>query len=152
MTTYWSATAGGTGTTTISWIRITTSWAYGRLRLKVVLALEDILSWSTSMVRCAARSHEATTKFVQRVSELDASVVDRYDHCKPLDDPSRARRHLLVRGYKLDQEMAAFWRCLMHSPEAEKLAAIKGCVDTHIPLDAPVLDHLLFLTIGRPAP
>lgn len=51
--------------------------------------------------------HVATDNFAQRLYEVSQRVTSRLNHGKKSDDKSRARRALIIRGYKPENELMA---------------------------------------------
>jgi hypothetical protein len=68
-------------------------------------------------------THVAINNFAERLYQTGASVVERCNAGKKDDEP-RARRPLVVRGYKLMDEVAAF-RNILKSGVADNSAAPK---------------------------
>ncbi len=125
---------------------------YGKTSVMAMGMLGMVASQTIGKVQCAAGSHEATTNFAQRVYQLDASVTARYNQGKLSDDPSRIRRHLLVRGYKLETEIAGFWRA-MRFPQDEPAAKGAWMRESHWKLPCSVAFWLLIVlhhkTVGK---
>lgn len=60
-----------------------------------------------------ASTHVAIDNFAARFESVNASVVERCND-KSADDPTRCRRKLAIRAYKLNDELMAFKRLLQH--------------------------------------
>lgn len=77
---------------------------------------------SLRKVYCSAPTHVATDNFAARLEITDARVTDRYNKGKSADDTTRARRKLIVRPYKLTDEVEAFRNLLRHPHDADRAA------------------------------
>lgn len=67
-------------------------------------------------------THVAVENFSARLGCITASVTNRYNKDKKADDPSRARRLLVIRGNKINDEVEAFFN-LLKSPRIGNAAA-----------------------------
>jgi len=66
---------------------------------------------SHGRVLASAPTDVATDNLAARIEKVDARVVARYNTGKPADE-SRCRRAFVIRVYKLDDEVKAFWNLL----------------------------------------
>ncbi|KAH7013418.1 hypothetical protein EDB80DRAFT_835476 [Ilyonectria destructans] len=67
-------------------------------------------------------THVAVENFSARLGFITASVTNRYNKGKKADDPSRARRLLVIRGNKISDEVEALFN-LLKNPRIGNAAA-----------------------------
>ncbi|KAF0318649.1 DNA helicase [Colletotrichum asianum] len=98
---------------------ITAGPGYGKTTemAKNILAME----YSFGRVFCTAPSNVAVTNLAVRVDKITMAVSDRHNDNIPGGTP-RARRRMIVRGYKRKDELAAF-RSLLKDPKLGDAAA-----------------------------
>ncbi|KAF4913911.1 Helicase SEN1 [Colletotrichum viniferum] len=98
---------------------ITAGPGYGKTTemAKNILAME----YSFGRVFCTAPSSVAVTNLAVRVDKITMAVSDRHNDNIPGGTP-RARRRMIVRGYKRKDELAAF-RSLLKDPKLGDAAA-----------------------------
>lgn len=69
--------------------------------------------------------HTATDNFAERLNRISTNVAERLNQGKSVDDVSRARRAVIVRGYNPDDEVKAFAN-MIRNPAAGDDAAPTG--------------------------
>ncbi|KAK7428202.1 hypothetical protein QQZ08_005268 [Neonectria magnoliae] len=86
---------------------------FGKTTLMAVAALG--MTESFRKLYASAPTHVAVDNFAARIDRVSSRVVDRYNQGKSVDDPTRARGKIVVRGYRPDDELRAF-RKLLENP------------------------------------
>ncbi|KAM0325796.1 hypothetical protein ACHAQA_007098 [Verticillium albo-atrum] len=74
---------------------------------------------SLGKILVSAPSNVAVCNFADRIDRISIRVAARCNKDKSADDPTRARHRLIVRGFKLDTELAAFKRLLENPATGE---------------------------------
>lgn len=77
---------------------------------------------SVNKVYGSAPTHVAVSNFAVRVDSVSTRVTDRCNKARPIDDSSRARYVMVVRGNKIEDEIHAF-NHLLENPSASDDAA-----------------------------
>ncbi|KXH48540.1 hypothetical protein CSAL01_12244 [Colletotrichum salicis] len=76
-------------------------------------------------VFCSAPSNGAVTNLAVRIDKITAYVCDKYNQMLPEgQETPRSRRRLVVRGYRRQDELAAFKALLKH-PKLGEMAALR---------------------------
>ncbi len=70
-------------------------------------------------------THISVDNFAERIFQISSHIAERYNSGKLEDDTTRTRRHLVVRGYRLDHEVEAFLN-ILSSGVASNAAKPKG--------------------------
>ena len=88
------------------------------------LALQATLSETGAPIIGSGPTHFAVDNLAARLDKVATAVVEQANTGKQPSDPSRFRRCFVVRGYKLDHEIAALKGLLEHGTYALDTATI----------------------------
>ncbi|KAH6981194.1 AAA domain-containing protein [Ilyonectria sp. MPI-CAGE-AT-0026] len=86
------------------------------------LVVGTIAMSSLGKIYGSGPTHVAVENFSTRLGCITASVTNHYNKDKKADDPSRARRLLVIRGNKINDEVEAFFN-LLKNPRIGNAAA-----------------------------
>lgn len=98
----------------------------------------------------SAPTHVAVDNFAARIDSVNSRVVDRYNQCKNFDDPTRARRKVVLRGYRPDDELRAF-RKLLENPTDGDISVFSTSGGTSKWKLNLSLAYWLLMVLGSPA-
>lgn len=75
---------------------------------------------------CSGPTNVSVDNLASRIDQVTSRVVERYNSAKQPDDPTRARFHLVLRGFKLKDEAEAFQSLLRDPHNLENAVSRRG--------------------------